>query len=503
MLHRAAIVPTTLAATLAACQISPDPNTTLTNGDVTSLGETSADTGGTTEEPPTSSEPTTAGPSTPTTDGPTTQTTPGDTTDTAETTESGGDDATIFQVQNEEFPLDTVVTIKGVVITTPMVLDKNLKGTAFVEEPEGGARSGIQLFLYEEVAAAWDAPAGTVVDITATYSEYYDNSQLIIKDPADITVIGPGELPAPAQVAAADVASPDGPMAEDYEGVIVELSDVTVTGTDIGQLLVTDGAIVSDFFLYPDNPFTSQVGDKLATVVGPLLYSFEEFQVAPRTPDDLVEDGGGDTTGTGTDTDTDTTTGDNAATVYDIQQGVFTVGDVVTVEGVVATSGLTFKKDGFFVEDPAGGQFSGIFVYVGAMAVNVAPGDVLTITGSYDEFFDASQIKVAAAADVKKTGTAPLPAAEVLAPADIASAPAAEPWEGVLVQVDNVMVSKVVDMFGEFQVNNVLQVNDLFFAKVDWVNPSVGTKYTSLTGVLEYSFDVFKLSPTKAADIKP
>lgn len=504
MQSRASIVPTSLVAAvaMAACQISPDPATTLEETTNAPTVGGSADTGGTSTgdtNPPTSGEPTTDGSATQTTQ--TSQTTPADTTDSADTTDGGGD-VTIFQVQNEEFPVDTVVTIKGVIVTSQLKMD-GTKGFVFVEEPEGGARSGILLYLYDEVAAVWDAPVGTIVDITGTYAEFYDNSQLTIMAPGDVTVVGPGELPPVAPVTSADIASPDGPMAEDYEGVVVELTDVTVTGTDIGQLLLEGGAIVSDYFLYPDNPFTQKIGDSIDSVVGPVLYSFSEYQVAPRTPADLGGGGGSDTGTTGDTTTGDTTTGGDATTIYDIQQGMITLGDPVTVENVVVTSGLTFKKDGFFVEDPAGGLYSGIFVYINMLAVNVAPGDVLTITGTYDEFFDASQIKIANPADVVKTGTAPLPAPVVVTPATIGGGPEAEKYEGVLVQVNNVMVTKVVDNFGEFQVDNILQVNDLFFAKADWVNPMLGAKYTSIVGPLEYSFDFYKLAPTKAADIKP
>jgi hypothetical protein len=129
---------------------------------------------------------------------------------------------------------------------------------------------------------------------------------------------------------------------------------------------------------------------------------------------------------------------------------------------------------------------------------------VLTITGAYDEFFNYSQIKVTNPADVVVTGTAPIPAPAVVAAADVATGGSlAENYEGVLIQVNDAKVTAAVNMFGEFKIEGDLLVDDLFIAKADWVNPMIGAVYTSITGPLAYSFDEFKLSPPKPADVKP
>ncbi len=501
MLNRASFVPSPLIlAVLAACQLTPENPTTSDDSTSTATG-TATDpgaTGDTTVDPTNDSPPTG---SEPTTDGPTSQTTQTDTTD------SGGDDVTIYDIQMGNIPPDAVVTVNRVIVTSPLVVDDMGKGALFVEEPEGGAYSGIQLYLYDEVAAAWNAPVGSVVDLTGTYTEFYDNSQLTIKAVTDFSVTGEADVPAPAAVTSAAVAT-GSPDAEQWEGVLVQLTDAQVTNTtDVGpgKFQVDDAALISDYFIYPDNSFNVQVGEVYATITGPLLYSFEEFQVCPRTLGDLSGGGDTDTDTTTTDpTDTDTSTGGDKVTIYDIQQGKFNLQDIVTVEGVVATSGLTFKKDGFFVQDPMGGEYSGIFVYINMQVVDVKAGDELTITGAYDEFFEYSQIKVTNPADVVVTGTAPIPAPAVVAAADVATGgPLAENYEGVLIQVNQAKVTAAVNMFGEFEIQGGLLVDDLFIAKADWVNPMIGAMYSSITGPLAYSFNEFKLSPPKPADVKP
>ena len=496
MQHRGLTAPTLLVLALAGCNnLTPAMTDTTTDGPGTgSTGTSGTDTGGATEPTPTTTDPQSTEPGDPTGD-PSTDPTTGPTTDP---TTGGGDDVSIFDVQSGKFEEESVVTIKGVIVTSPTKV-KDGKGTLFVEEPEGGEYSGISVYMYDEVTAALDAPPGSVVDLTATYKEFFGFSQLVVMAVDDIKVTGTDTIPAPVVVSAVDIAT-NGAKAENYEGVLVTIEDavVTVPGVDIGQFEVEGGARVSDYFLFDlgQSPKPS-AGDSFASITGPLLYSFDQFQIAPRSLEDLGGEPQDTTTG-----DTETTGGGEPDTIFDLQMGKFAVDAPVTVEGVIVTSGLTFKKDGFFVQDPMGGEFSGVFVYVNKAVVDVAPGDVLTIKGTYDEFFDYTELKVAAATDITKTGTAPVPAPAVVTAAEIATDGAkAEAYEGVLVQVDDVTVSAAVDMNGEFIVEGKLRVDDLFFAKADWIAPKVGDTFASIIGPLAYGFDQFKISPRSPADL--
>ena len=501
MQHRGLTAPTALALALVASACNLTPANTDTSASEASTSNSSTDGPASTTDAATDTTPTTTTdptgdptPGQPTTDEPTTDAT------TDATTDSGDDGVTIYEIQQDKIALDAVVTLKGVIVTSPVKL-KNGKGTLFVEEPEGGEYSGLAIFMYDEVTAGLDAPPGSLVNITGTVTDFFGNTQLTVMAPGDIEVVGTAEIPAPAVVDAADIAT-GGPKAENYEGVLVQINDALVTkpGVDIGQFEVEGGARVSDYFLFDlgQSPKPAP-GDVYPAITGPLLFSFDQFQIAPRSLADLGE--AVDTTTGDTDTDTDTGGGQDA-TIYDLQMGKFKLNDPVTLKDVVATSGLTFKKDGFFVEDPMGGEYSGVFVFVGKNIVTVQPGDVFTISGTYDEFFEYTELKVAAAADIVKTGTAPVPAPELVSAADIATGgPKAENYEGVLVQVDDVKVTAAVDMNGEFIVDAKLRIDDLFFTKVDWVAPKVNDLYTSITGPLAYGFDNFKVAPRTLADL--
>lgn len=497
MLRTRALIPcVTVGVVLGAgaCNLTPD---------ATSDSDTDASSG--TDGTGTTDETVTAGPTTddvPTTGGPTSTTEPDTGTSTTDDTTAGPtsetgttgpdlDDVTVYDIQGGKVPEGSVVTVKGVVITSPIRIDGEGKGTIFVQDPMGGELSGIAVFLYEEVAMSFGVKPGVVVDITGEYTEFFGESQLQVTSVDAIVQVGEGEPPAPEVVAAADVAT-NGAKAEAYEGVLVQVENVTVTNpnVDMSDFEVEGALRINDFFLFPqmEEPVVVQ-GQVFTSIAGPLRFSFDDHKIAPRAAADLVSD---------------VIPPGEEVTIFEIQQGMVPVQSPVTVKGAIVTSPLTFKKDGFFIQDPMGGEFSGIYVYLGANMVTVKPGDVVDVEGIYDEYFEHSQIEVGDAAKVQVTGMGAAPAPEVVSAADVAAGgPLQENYEGVLVTVENVVVAAANPMFGEYELTDGLFVDDLFFAKADWVLPMAGDMFMSLTGPLAYSFNEAKLSPRDDADITP
>jgi hypothetical protein len=82
----------------------------------------------------------------------------------------------------------------------------------------------------------------------------------------------------------------------------------------------------------------------------------------------------------------------------------------------------------------------------------------------------------------------------------IGSGAMAEAWEGVLVRVAPATVTTAANMFGEWEVDDTLLLDDLFF-DMGWPNPPVDTVYDSITGVLTYAFMNYKLAPRGEADL--
>jgi predicted extracellular nuclease len=401
-------------------------------------------------------------------------------------------EATIYQLQQGMVGDGTNVTVQGVIMTTPINVED---GLAFVEEPDGGQYSGISLYLWSEVVMSTPLAPGDVVNITGEYAEFFDVSQIIVKNAGDIVVMGSAAVPGPDPVSAADVAR-DNVDAEPWEGVRVCIDDAAVLDNNdgFGQYLLVGQALVGNAFVDPLPD--AQVGGTFTQVCGSLHYSFDEFKLMPASPDDLS----GYTTPTPV-----------LATIPDIQQDMVEEGTFVTIENVTASSGLTWS-DGtdasFFVQDSVGGPFSGIQVFVSDTAgFQIAPGDQVTLTGTYTEFGgEMSQIEVGDASAITVGSSGPAPTPELVDPAMIATGGAmSEDYESVLVTVENVMVTDenpdAPMEFGEFVVTGDLRVDDEFFAMADWTKPAVGQSYASITGLLVYGFDNFKLEPRDAADL--
>ena len=98
---------------------------------------------------------------------------------------------------------------------------------------------------------------------------------------------------------------------------------------------------------------------------------------------------------TDTDTeDTDTSTPDEPAehTIENIQQGLIPTGETVTLEDVIVSSPANYY--GFYITTANGGPYSGMFVYYyfdEAISLNIAQGDILTITGEVWEYPDTCE----------------------------------------------------------------------------------------------------------------
>lgn len=411
--------------------------------------------------------------------------TDGDTTDNGDG--DGDGDMTIYAIQ-EGAAMGTVadgtqVSIKGVTVTAPISVEGTL---AYVEEPEGGPWSGISLYLWDEVVMGVTLQPGDVVDVIGEYTEFYDNSQIVVKAPTDITIVSSGaSLPGPDMIAPSDT------DLEQWEGVRVQVQDVTVEQANdgFGQYVLQGGLKIGN--LYVELPGV-QAGATFSAITGPLAYSFEEFKLVPIGLDDLEGLMGGP------DPEQDTS-------IVDVQMGSVAVGTYVKLEDVIVSSPITFTGDTFFVQEPEGGEYSGLQAFVMDPAgLDVAPGDVVTLVGTIDEYFDMTQIEIVGVEKVTVTSSGPAPTPELIAdPSTIAfdAAATAEPWEGVLVQIENVTVTNDALEFGEFEVSGGVRVDDVFFEMADWTIPAVDTAFTSIAGPLYYGFEAFKIGPRDAADL--
>jgi cytosine/adenosine deaminase-related metal-dependent hydrolase len=181
--------------------------------------------------------------------------------------------------------------------------------------------------------------------------------------------------------------------------------------------------------------------------------------------------------------------------------GLVTLHDV-TVTAVSATA------QGLWVEE-AGTGYAGIFVYFGTTALPAAlPGQGVDVSGTYVEFTGESEIANPTVTVVDPNGNemAPQPLAD---PAAVGSCyTAAEPLEGMLVELDAVSVTDpnpdAPSNFDEYEASG-LRVDDLILDGVNDGSPAyaAGTSFTSITGILEFLHGNYKVEPRGASDVVP
>ncbi len=189
------------------------------------------------------------------------------------------------------------------------------------------------------------------------------------------------------------------------------------------------------------------------------------------------------------------------ATVTALRQGGFEDGTTVQIEAVVVTA--VRMDGGFFVQEPEATEYGGLYVFVGG-AVSVEPGDVVSVTGIYTEYYGMSELT---SPTVAVTGSASVPAPTDHDTCTLAGDP--EPFEGMLVRVQDIVVTDAnadaddgsdTPDYDEFVVDGCLRIDDFLDESLD--QPPLDTALAWVQGVMLYSFDNPKLAPRSVDDIE-
>jgi len=407
------------------------------------------------------------------------------------------DGLTIYDIQQDGAALDEFVTLSDKVVTMPDCLDGGY-GYFAVQEPDGGEYSGLLVFTFEDVIVEVDVTPGQVVTVAGTVTEYYDMTELTLSAASDLEVTGSAAVPEPVQLTAADLAEGTG---EPWESVLVELTSPQAVTEGVNQYgdWRIDGVKICSTCYTPEPEPTA--GQAVESLVGIVLYDYGEYCIAPRDASDVVLGEVGPV---------------ETVDISDIQQGNVPAGPI-RLEDVVVTSPVSEAYSscewrGFYVQNQAGGAYSGIYVAfldadLPGFSVNV--GDVVNLEGNYEEFYDLSEIKLAAADDYEVTGTA-TPPDPIVIDACIDDA-TLETYESVLVQVVDAEVTDEnpdgpTDDYGEFQVGGCLRVDDMFMndacgGSTTSPEPPLGTVMT-VTGLVHYAYGNYKLEPRGQSDFQ-
>jgi hypothetical protein len=321
----------------------------------------------------------------------------------------------------------------------------------------------------------YDAMLG-YFNLTSIVGRYYENFQVFPRYYSDLEQIGD---PTPLITGVShDPASP------------IPTDDVTVTAT-----IIDNSAVASASLEYVVDGGTEMVvamtsgGDNLYTGVIPAQAANAIVSYTVSAIDDL----GGVST---TEAFNYIVYGGAVNTIASLQDGTVPAGTSVTIEGIVTAEPYAFHNEEsiitYWIQD-AEAMYSGIKIYDPGRGL--AQGDEVRLTGTVDEYFDETNVIDVTEFELLSTGN-------MMNPVVVSLDADWEAYEGVLIQVQDVAVSALPDQYGEWQVSdgtNTLMVDDdadYFFY------PELDQALSSVTGVLRYTFDAYKLEPRLAMDIQ-
>lgn len=192
----------------------------------------------------------------------------------------------------------------------------------------------------------------------------------------------------------------------------------------------------------------------------------------------------------------DTGGGGGALTIKDVRGGAAADGDVITLEGLVVTSPITRDGEGFFVQDQDGGARSGLYVWsqAGMDPYVAAQGDEVTITGTISEFFGWTELTINTMDQVEITGSGTIPAA-----ADLGDGAGVnwDDYESMPVVMSGQTVESVNAYNTGLLAPSGIGLDDGFL----FLDFGCGGTYTSLTGIIFYSYEAYSINPRAEGDI--
>ncbi len=174
------------------------------------------------------------------------------------------------------------------------------------------------------------------------------------------------------------------------------------------------------------------------------------------------------------------------------------LGMVVTTTGIVTVENGTFQNDPIYIQDSVG-PYSGILVYTTYYTVKT--GDSIKVTGTVTEYYGKTEIGYISSLTVLASNCE-MPPPTMVRTRDLATSnpDTAEMYEGVLVGILNPVVTDVNLGYGEWAIDDgsgPCRVND----EASYTTPSLNDTLAAIVGIVNYSFDDYKLEPRGDFDI--
>ncbi len=172
------------------------------------------------------------------------------------------------------------------------------------------------------------------------------------------------------------------------------------------------------------------------------------------------------------------------------------IGGETTFNGVVTVATFTINSglNGFFVSDGTSSPYTGLLVrFPNTESWYYAVGDRLEIKGKHYEYYCQTQF---AATAVRYLGTdnihGPRTIAKNLAASEL------EKYEGMVVDIEDVNVLSITE-FGDAETDAGVLIDEFVLGSL-YSAPPEGSYYATITGVLTWNFERYRISPRMPSD---
>ncbi|WP_415381798.1 5'-nucleotidase C-terminal domain-containing protein [Halosimplex sp. TS25] len=200
--------------------------------------------------------------------------------------QAGNAQVSIEEIQRPDGPTDAS-PYAGENVTTSGTVTAVVAEGYYIQNGTGGY-SGVYVYTGGQPTVA----QGDAVEVTAPVTEYYNLTELdATAESASVTVTGTAPTPDPVALDTGAVG------AERYEGVLVTVSNATVSSTpgQYGEWAVDDGSgeVAIDDVTAGDATTPNETGRVVANLTGPVFYSFGAFKIQPQAvgPITAADDG--------------------------------------------------------------------------------------------------------------------------------------------------------------------------------------------------------------------
>ena len=437
-------------------------------------------------------------------------------------------ETTLCKIKGGSVTKDTCVLIKDAVVSA-VDTNGNYTKDVYIQATEGTKTCGIKLYqsTRSDSKLVTDLKPGTKVKVQGKLKEWHPNAgefadktyttKKHIKelDKPVITVLASGTAPTPLDVTVAQLTGAS--TADTYEDVLVKVKGVAVAKISAAdpKYLNIDATIVDDKGNTMDirddlYPLTSLTELGCNDISGVVTYFFG-YRIQPTAKADLATAASCPKPADIKISDIQDTT----STKHPKEDAWVKLTGVITAidaNPYVDSSTSASEYTGFFMQDDAGtGTYDGIYVYYkwasNSQDKKPTAGKKITLSGIYEEYYDLSELKNVRWED-KGTGT--ITATEIDASKFATDKTYGPKYEGMLVKVKNVEVGemakttkgtiigikdKTTKVAFETQFYNFLKPASPAVA------PKVGDKFTSITGMLTYSYKAWVVYPRSAADL--